>query len=111
MPEVAFVLPVVPGQEQLDLDTFGEMDSSRHDEYEQALRSAGIKRHTVWHQKTPDGTFAIVLMEADAPAAIGAFATSDGPFNQWFRQQMHEVHGVDIAQSSPDVQMVHDIRL
>jgi hypothetical protein len=111
VPEVAFVLPVVRGQEQQDLNTLAEMDSSRHDEYEQALRSAGIKRHTVWHQKTPDGTFAIVLMEVDDPAGITAFASSNDPFNQWFRQQMQEVHGLDIAQSSPDVEMVHDVRV
>jgi hypothetical protein len=92
------------------LDTLAEIDSSRLREYENALRSVGIKRHTVWHQQTPDGTFAIVLMEADDAAAIGEFASSSDRFNQWFRQQMQRVHGVHIAKSSLDVQMVHDIR-
>jgi hypothetical protein len=33
------------------------------------------------------------------------------PLNTWFRDQMEEVHGVDISQGAPRATNVHDIRL
>lgn len=56
MPEVAFALPVLPAQEQLDRETLEELTGARRDEYEAALAEAGIRRHAVWQLETPDGT-------------------------------------------------------
>ena len=112
MPSIAFAIPVLPGKEELDRQTLDEMAGSRRDEYEDALRDAGITHHVVWHQETPDGTLAIVYMEADdAEAAAGRFGSSDEPFNRWFRDQMQEVHGIDISEPGPPVEKVHDLRL
>jgi hypothetical protein len=109
MAEIAFALPVVPGKEEVDHATFAEMAGARREEYEAALRAAGITRHAVWHQATPDGTLALVVMEAGDPgAAVAQFGSSDEPFNAWFREQMKDVHGIDISQSGPQVQKVHD---
>jgi hypothetical protein len=88
MAEVAFAIPILPGQEQLDRQIFQELEGARRTEYEAALAEAGITRHAVWHQETPDGTLAIVYMQADDQVGVGKFAASDAPLNRWFREQM-----------------------
>ena len=112
MPEFAFSIPVLPGKEELDRRTMDEMLDARRDEYEAALRQAGITRQTVWHQETPDGTVAVVYVEGDDPeAGLAQFGSSDEPLNAWFREQMKEVHGVDISQAELRATKVHEIQL
>ena len=108
----AFSIPVVPGKEDLDRSTLDEMLGARREEYEAALRDAGITRQAIWHQETPNGTVAVVYVEGDDPeSAVAHFGSSDEPLNTWFRDQMKEVHGVDISQSAPSARKVHDIQL
>jgi hypothetical protein len=78
---------------------------------EHSPRSDGISRHAAWHQQTPDGTLALVYMEAPDEAAIRKFTASDAPFKAWFREVMKEVHGVDISQPGPPVTKVLDVHL
>ena len=112
MPGFAFSIPIVRGKEALDRRTFDEMAGARRGEYEAALRQAGITRQAIWHQETPDGTVAVVYVEGDDPAAgIAQFGSSDEPFNTWFREQMKEVHGVDISQVELRATNVHDIQV
>jgi hypothetical protein len=107
--EFAFAIPVIPGKEELDRNTLAEMSESRRDEYEAAARKAGIKRQVVWHQQSPDGTVAVVFIEADDPErALGEFGSSEDPFNSWFRDQMKEVHGIDISEPAPPAEKVFD---
>jgi hypothetical protein len=112
LPGFAFSIPVVPGKEELDRRTFDEMLDARRAEYEAALRQAGITRQTVWHQKTPNGIVAVVYVEgADPEAGIAQFGSSDEPLNTWFREQMKEVHGLDISQTELRATKVHDMQL
>ena len=71
MAAFAFPMPVVPGKEQFDAETLRRMSAPgpERDAYVAARRSQGIAREAVWHQKTPMGTFAIVLLEGDDLAA------------------------------------------
>lgn len=108
----AFSIPVVPGKEELDRSTLDEMLGDRRGEYEAALRNAGITRHAIWHQETPGGTVAVVYVEGEDPeTAVAQFGASDEPLSTWFREQMKEVHGVDISQGAPRAKKVHDIQL
>ena len=111
MPGFAFAVPVVSGKEELDRKTLEEIAGPRLAEHEAAMRNAGISRHAAWHQQTPDGTLALVYMEASDEAAIRKFTASDAPFNAWFREAMKEVHGVDISQPGPPVTQVLDVQL
>ena len=58
----------------------------------------------------PDGTVAVVYMEVDdIPRAMEGVASSDDPFNQWFRERVQDVHGIDLqSQSPPQSQQIHD---
>ena|SRR5215218_762753 len=111
VPGFAFALPVVSGRKEFDRKTLEEIAGPRLAEHEAAMREAGISRHAAWHQQTPDGTLAVVYMEARDEAALGHFTASDEPFNTWFREAMKEVHGVDISQPLPPVTKVMDVQL
>jgi hypothetical protein len=108
MPEIVFALPVLPGKEALDRQVMEQLDGSRREQYETAMRKAGYRRHAVWHEDTPQGTLAIVYIDAESEAGVAEFASSQEPFNRWFREQMLEVHGVDISGPPPPVRKVHD---
>lgn len=99
-----FVLPIVPGKEALDRETLQGMaaEGPPRDAYVAARRAAGITREAVWHQDTPMGTFAIILMEGDDPAAaMGTIINSDDPFDEQFRAFVKDVHGVDLRSDAP----------
>ena len=66
MASIAFILPILPGKEETDIQMFERFRSGPDkDAFEQWHRSHGVRRHAVWHQRTPDGSVAIVLLEAD----------------------------------------------
>ena len=48
MPALGFVVPVLPGKEQTDLDWMEEMTGPRREEYESSWRQLGVTRHAVW---------------------------------------------------------------
>jgi hypothetical protein len=112
MTEIVFAIPIVQGKEDLDRQTRDEMAGARRDEYEAALKDAGITRQAVWHQQMPGGgTLAIVYIEATDPDAHQRFASSDADISRWFVQQMQEVHGRDVSLPPLPVELVHDFRV
>lgn len=114
MATFVFVLPIVPGKEDLDRETLQHLavPGPENDAYVAARRAQGITREAVWHQRTPMGTFAIVLIEgSDIGAAMGAMIAGQDPFSAQFRQFVKEVHGVDLAADAPpDVSPIIDNR-
>ena len=79
---LCFLDPGGAGKEDLDRSTLDEMLEDRREEYEAALRDAGITRHAIWHQDTPGGTVAVVYVEGDDPqSAIAQFGASNEPLN------------------------------
>src|SRR4051794_15772657 len=110
MAAFAFVAPIVPGKEEIDTKAIEQATRGEHQEaYIASRRAAGVTREAVWHHKTPDGTtLAIILIEADDPAAaFGHMATSDDEFDRGFRAMVEEVHGFDLATAPPpDVHLI-----
>ena len=113
MPEIAFVLPVLPGKEEIDREAMQRFaHGDEKDAFAESQRSHGITRHAVWHQETLNGTLAIVLLEADdIEKALTGAATSNDPFDERFRALVRDVHGVDLTNDPPPrVQPVIDCR-
>ena len=77
--------------------------------YEESQRRAGITRETTWLQSTPTGGMAVVVIEADdIEAALRALATSDAPFDKWFRNHVQQVHGISLAEGFPPPEAILD---
>jgi hypothetical protein len=114
MATTAFVLPILPGKEDVDREMLAGLSAPgpARDAYLAARRAQGVTRETVWHQKTPNGTFAIVVLEGDdLQHALAVSVTSDDPFHQQFREFVKDVHGLDLANDPPpDISLITDTR-
>ena len=73
----------------------------RHAEFAAARRRQGIDRQIVWVQQTSEGPREILLIETADPArAFMLMATSQEPFDVWFRQVLVDTFGIDLTQSA-----------
>jgi hypothetical protein len=112
MPTIAFAAPLLPGKTEADRDALASCaNGDRRADHQASRERAGITREAVWIQSTPDGDVAVVVVEApDIEAAMGALATSDEPFDKWFREHVRDVHGMDLAEGFPPPEQVLDYR-
>ena len=112
MPQaIAFAAPFLPGKTDADREVMASFSGDRQADFEASRRRAGITRESVWIQSTPNGDVAVVLIEADdIAAAMGGLATSDEPFDVWFRDHIMDMHGMDISQPSEPPELALDYR-
>jgi hypothetical protein len=112
MSETVFAIPVMPGKEEADREMRAEMAGAHRDQYEAALKEAGITRQAVWHQQMPDGgALAIVYVESKDPDAHQRFVSSDTDVSRWFVRQMQGIHGRDVSAPPLPVEKVLDFRV
>ena len=109
---IAFAAPLLPGKTDADRAALASVQNGeRKSDHEASRRRAGITREAVWVQSTPDGDVAVVLIEADdAGVALGALASSQEPFDVWFREHIKDVHGMDLSEGFPPPEQVLDFR-
>jgi hypothetical protein len=112
MQAMAFAAPLLPGKTDADLEAMASVSSGARSADHAASRArAGIAREAAWLQRTPDGDVVVVLIEAeDIGAAMGALATSQEPFDVWFREHIKDTHGMDMSESFPPPEQVLDFR-
>ena len=112
MTEIVFAVSVVHGKEGFDQEARDEMTGAHREEYEAALKEAGITRQAVWHQQMPDGgILAIIYIEAEDPEAHQRFVSSDTDVSRWFVEVMQGIHGRDVSQPPLPVEKVLDFRV
>lgn len=100
MARIAFAAPLLPGKTEVDRAAMASCRTGeRKDAYEASRQRAGITSEAVWIQSTPLGDLAVVLLEADdLERAFQALATSDDPFDRWFRDLLREAHGISLEE-------------
>ncbi|MFN2555809.1 MAG: hypothetical protein ABR592_02885 [Nitriliruptorales bacterium] len=82
--------------------TVTDLAGARSEEFGAARRREAVTRERTWLQQTPEGPLEIVVMETDDPArTFQSIATSQEPFDDWFRQFVLELAGVDLSQPAP----------
>lgn len=112
MSSIAFVAPILPGKtDQLREAAQSHAPSGpRREAYEASRERHGIKRELSWLQSTPMGDLTIVYIETDDPeATFAGLASSQDPFDVWFRAQTREIHGVDIEDGVPAPELLLDL--
>jgi hypothetical protein len=109
---VCFAAPLLPGTTSQDREQMLSCwTGERRDEHTASRRRHGITREAVWIQPTPGGDFAVVLLEADdLSSALLGIATSQEPFDVWFRRHLKAVHGMDLSQGMTLPEAVLDYR-
>jgi hypothetical protein len=96
---ICITLPLEPDATDTDRDEMlARWHGDRATDHAASRSRHGITREATWIQPTPSGNVAIVMLESDDLAAsLFGVATSDDPFDVWFRAHVRAVHGVDLA--------------
>jgi hypothetical protein len=98
MPGITLTFPIVPGKVEAWRRFCQEMSGSRRQMYEASRRQLGITRERLALVGTVFGSAAVTTLEADdVGLALGQIIASDLPFDRWYREQMQELHGVNLA--------------
>jgi hypothetical protein len=91
------VFPIQAGKEQAARAFASETIGARRAGYEEHLARCGITRETWSLQETPMGSLMVVWFDGDVEKAFTDLATNDSEFISWFRAQVLDVTGVDLA--------------
>ena len=112
MQSLGFVLPLLPGKTEADRVAMTSCwRGERKAAFDDSRRRAGITRESVWIQATPNGDVVVVYTEADdLEAAFKMVATSEAPFDRWFRDHVREVHGVALEAGFAPPEQILDFR-
>jgi hypothetical protein len=99
-----FVWQVSADQEEPWRRFLQELSGPRFEEYVKSRRRLGIFAESVWFAPKPSGGgIAVVWLEAEDPERalrefVAELAASETSFDSWFRREMHELFGCDLAQ-------------
>lgn len=110
MPSVAFAPPLLPGKTEQDRDDIRSCapGGDRHAAYE----ASRARHEAVWIQQTESGDLAVVYIEADdLQTAFAGLASSQDPFDVWFREQVRDVHGINLEDGFPPPEQILDFRV
>lgn len=113
MPSVTFAAPLLPGKTEQDRTDIGSCTpgGERQAAHEASRARHGITREAVWIQPTPAGDLAVVYIEADdLQAAFAGLGSSQDPFDVWFREQVRDVHGINLEDGFPPPEQILDFR-
>ncbi|MBI3242798.1 MAG: hypothetical protein HYZ49_10945 [Chloroflexi bacterium] len=98
MPGIVLTLPIVAGKVEAWRRFCQEMSSSRLQMYEASRRRLGITRERLALVETAFRSATVTTLEAqDVGQALGQIITSALPFDCWYREQVQELHGVNLA--------------
>jgi hypothetical protein len=98
MPGIILTFPIVAGKVEAWRRFCQELSGSRRQMYEASRRRLGITRERVTLVETAFGSAAVTTIEApDVDRALGQIIASKLPFDRWYREQVRELHGINLA--------------
>lgn len=100
MQKLAFAVLLPPDQTEASAKALTSCwVGARREAFRDARRRAGVVREAVWIQTTRGGNLAIVYLEADdLDIAFTLLKTSAEPFDSWFRDHAHQIHGIALEE-------------
>lgn len=103
MASIASATPILPGRLEAWRRFAQDMQGAWREEHQASRRHLGITTERAYYQQTAQGDPAIVYLEADDIGRVfQGMATSQEPFDVWFREQVLEIHGWDLTQPAPE---------
>ncbi len=97
----AMAFPILPGRTEGWKRFADELKGARKSQFDESRRRLGVHERT-FLQHTPMGDFVVVTLEGDDPAgAFSGFGQDPDEFTTWFKQQVMDAHGVDLAAPPP----------
>jgi hypothetical protein len=103
MDQVCFALPVLSGKTEATYAFFGALEGERKSAFTTSEQRINITKES-WHlQHTPQGDLLLAYIESpDFANALKSFSGSRDKFDQWFKQRLAEVTGVDLNNPPPE---------
>jgi hypothetical protein len=101
MKMLAMAFPIPPGKTDAWKKFVGEVNGAKKADFVASRKSLGVHERT-FLQHTPMGDFVLVTLEGEDPAgAFTKFGQQTDAFATWFKQQVSEIHGVDLNKPPP----------
>ena len=101
MAMLAMAFPIPAGKTEQWKKFISDLTGARKAEFAASRRSLGVRERT-FLQHTPQGDLVLVTLEGDHPeTAFAEFGKRTDPFTMWFKQQVSEIHGMDLNAPPP----------
>jgi hypothetical protein len=98
---LAMTFPIPAGKTEQWKKFVGELKGQRKEEFAASRKRLGVRERT-FLQHTPHGDMVIVTLEGENPGkAFAEFGQGTDAFTTWFKQQVSEIHGIDLGQPPP----------
>ncbi|HSM55608.1 MAG TPA: hypothetical protein VK879_05570 [Candidatus Sulfomarinibacteraceae bacterium] len=98
MAELTVIAPLLPGKVETCRRFCQAMNGRRRSEYEASRAALRILHESAWLLCTSGGNLAVVTIEAaNLSMALQELASSDRPFDRWFRRHVLEICGLDLT--------------
>ena len=98
MSGIVLTFPILDGKVEAWRRFCQELSGSRQQQYETSRQRLGITRERVVLVETAFGSAAVTTIEApDVDRALGQIIASTFPFDRWYRQQVRELHGINLS--------------
>jgi len=98
MSGIVLTFPILPGKVEAWRRFCQELSGSRRQMYEASRQRLGITRERLALVETAFGSTTVTTLEAlDVGQVLGQIIGSDLAFDVWYREQLQELHGVNLA--------------
>ena len=98
MSGIVLTFPILAGKVEAWRRFCQELAGSRRKPYEASRQRLGITRERLALVETAFGSTAVTTLEApDIAQALGQIIASVIPFDIWYRDQLQELHGINLA--------------
>jgi hypothetical protein len=98
---LAMAIPIAPGKTDHFKRFLKELTENRWAEFVASRKKLNVHERS-FLQQTPHGDLAVVTIEGPDPAgAFAGFGKQNDAFAEWFKQQVKEIHGIDLSATPP----------
>jgi len=98
MSGIVLTFPIISGKVEAWRRFCQELTGSRRLSFEASRRRMGVTCERLALVETTYGATAVTTLEApDVAQALGQIIASEIPFDVWYRERLHKLHGINLA--------------